>query len=72
MEDTGIRSKVTTTVGATSAKGECPECGSPLELREFVDTWDKDDKPMDINKDLYCPKCDIRWHGEPGPHDFYK
>ncbi|MEM0095710.1 MAG: hypothetical protein QW660_03645 [Candidatus Bathyarchaeia archaeon] len=53
-------------------KPECPKCGSPLEIRKFVDTWDAEDNPLDVNEDLYCPKCDIRWIPERGPHHFYE
>jgi len=47
----------------------CFKCGGLLVERTFVDTWEKN-KPMDVNKDLYCPKCDIRYGLEEGPHDF--
>jgi len=53
-------------------KPECPKCSSPLEIRKFVDTWDAEDNPLDVNEDLYCPKCDIRWIPERGPHHFYE
>jgi hypothetical protein len=51
---------------------KCPNCGGPLEVRYFIDTRDFEDKPCDVNWDLYCPKCDLRWMDESGPHEFYK
>ncbi|MEM1540820.1 MAG: hypothetical protein QXJ07_05510 [Candidatus Bathyarchaeia archaeon] len=51
---------------------KCPKCGAPLEVRKFIDTWDCENKPLDINEDFYCPKCDIRWLRESGPHNFYE
>lgn len=51
---------------------KCIECGGELELRKFIDGWDAEGKPMDINEDYYCPKCDIRWLREDGPHNFYE
>jgi len=51
---------------------KCPNCGTELELRKFVDSWDSENKPCDINEDLYCPKCQIRWLSEHPPHHFYK
>jgi hypothetical protein len=57
---------------APSRNAECPECGTPLELRKFIDCWDAKDKPADVTEDLYCPKCDLRWAPEYGPHDFYE
>jgi hypothetical protein len=48
----------------------CPDCGGSLEVRKFVDSWDANDNPADVNEDLYCPKCDIRWLKEHGPHIF--
>jgi len=54
-------------------KPQCLICGEPLEVRKFVDAYNADDTPSqaDINEDLYCTKCDVRWHCEIGPHDFY-
>lgn len=47
---------------------KCPDCGSPLEVRLFIDSWDVvRNKPMDINYDLYCPKCNLRWLKEEAP-----
>jgi predicted RNA-binding Zn-ribbon protein involved in translation (DUF1610 family) len=50
----------------------CPKCGAKLEMRKFVDTWDSEGKPHDINENLYCPKCKIRWLDESSPHEFYE
>jgi len=40
-------------------------------MRRFVDSWGPNDEPVDINDDLYCKKCDIRWLEEDGPHEFF-
>ena len=49
----------------------CIHCGGPLKKRKFVDSWDtKTGEAEDVNEDLYCPKCDIRWSPESGPHQF--
>jgi len=50
----------------------CPKCGGILEIRKFVDACYGDGRPCDVNEDLYCQKCDIRWEATPGPHDFFK
>lgn len=39
----------------------CPNCGEPLEMRNFTDVWDSDKKPSEINEDPYCPACKLRW-----------
>ena len=42
----------------------CPSgCGTQLEMRKFVDVWDENMKPQpqDVEEDLYCTKCQIRW-----------
>jgi len=51
---------------------QCPKCGGTLETKKFIDSYDADDQPADVYSDLYCPKCDLRWLWEPGPHDFFK
>jgi len=52
-------------------RARCPNCGGILETREFVDCWNtQTGEPTDVNKDLYCPKCDLRWAPEEGPHNF--
>ena len=39
----------------------CIECGGPLQIEQFTDAWDKDDKPCDVFEDPYCPACKLRW-----------
>jgi len=53
-------------------KSRCPKCGGQLILKKFVDAWNEDNTPSkaDINEDLYCPECDLRWAPEYGPHNF--
>lgn len=46
----------------------CHKCGRPLETRHFVDSWDGDDKPSDVNEDYYCPTCKLRHATTPPPH----
>jgi len=72
LVETGIRTRAFTTVQPKEAKGKCPNCNTSLQLKSFIDARDFEDKPSDINEDLYCPKCDIRWVQEPGPHEFYE
>jgi len=71
LHPTGITTKIASVLTPKEARGKCPNCDVPLELRKFVDSYGPNDEPGDINKDLYCPKCDIRWQQEPGPHDFW-
>lgn len=72
LKETGIKTKATFTNPPETLieNPTCPKCGGPLEIRKFVDAWGPSDKPCDINEDFYCPKCDIRWEAEPGPHNF--
>lgn len=51
----------------------CPECGNILVRRKFVDSWDVNKlKFVDLNEDLYCPVCGLRWAKTPPPHQFLK
>lgn len=68
-----------TLLGIPSTSPLCPQCGGFLEIRKFVDSDDryKDGATLhyarwklNVNKDLYCPKCDLRWTAEKGPHNF--
>jgi hypothetical protein len=43
---------------------KCPKCGSQLETRKFVDSWNEKGEPVDVNEGLYCPKCGLRWSEE--------
>ena len=48
----------------------CPACGFPLKIERFVDAWNPDAKtpePREINRDLYCARCDTRWTACKGP-----
>ncbi len=45
----------------SSYAGHCPNCGSTMEKRTFIDTWDPDGKPCDISKNWWCPVCRLRW-----------
>jgi hypothetical protein len=49
------------------ARARCPECGRPLVKRKFVDSYDSDKKPVDVNECFYCPECETRWIDEEGP-----
>ena len=73
MEKVGT-TKLTAVKDIEEIKGSCPNCGGALEFRVFVDAWDAEGNPSpsDIFKDPYCPKCDIRWMAQPGPHDFFE
>ena len=51
-------------------QGKCSECGESLEKRKFVDEKDSYGKPIDINEDPHCPKCNIRFISKRGPHVF--
>jgi len=44
-------------------KPDCPLCKIKLEVRKFVDSWKdaEQTKPGDVNVDLYCPHCRVRW-----------
>lgn len=44
-------------------KPSCPFCNHKLEVKKFVDCWEdhKGAIPGDINPDLYCPYCRVRW-----------
>jgi len=72
LAETGIITRVFSTTAPREAKGKCPNCDTSLELRLFIDARHVDDTPSDVNEDLYCPKCDIRWSQELGPHNFYE
>ncbi len=39
----------------------CPKCDGPLETARFVDSWGPGDVPDDVNEDMVCRTCDIRW-----------
>lgn len=41
--------------------GTCPDCGTEMERRNFVDVWDEDGAPSEIYEDWWCPKCKLRW-----------
>jgi len=43
---------------------KCPKCGGQLETRKFVDSWNERGEPVDVNEDLYCPNCRLRWSCE--------
>ena len=50
----------------------CLACGNVLKFGKFVDARDSEDKPCDINEDLYCPNCGLRWAQTPPPHEFFR
>ena len=50
----------------------CLECGNILVRRAFTDSWNAENKPADVNEDLYCPNCGLRWAKTPPPHEFFK
>ncbi len=39
----------------------CPDCHCPLEMRKFKDGEDEDGSNADINRDWWCPTCELRW-----------
>ena len=43
---------------------KCPKCGGQLETRKFVDSWNEKGEPVDVNENLYCPNCGLRWSCE--------
>jgi ribosomal protein L37AE/L43A len=40
-----------------SNEPRCPKCGGPLVKRKFVDEWPKDNRPVAVWEDWYCPSC---------------
>ena len=43
------------------AVGKCPGCGTQLEMRKFVEVFDRENEQAESTEDLYCIKCHIRW-----------
>jgi hypothetical protein len=40
----------------------CPNgCGTPLVKKQFVDAFSEKKEPEEVQEDLFCPKCCIRW-----------
>jgi len=39
----------------------CPRCGGILVRQRFVETWDRDGEPHDVNDYLVCKMCRIVW-----------
>jgi len=39
----------------------CPECGTKMQIRKFIDSWDPNGSPEDVTKDFWCPRCRLRW-----------
>jgi len=40
---------------------KCPRCGGSLVTRKFIDTWDSEGNPDEINDYLVCDKCKVAW-----------
>lgn len=40
---------------------KCPDCGSQLTSMKFVDTWDADGNPEEVNEYLVCAQCQTAW-----------
>jgi len=41
----------------------CPDCRTPLEMRNFMDGG----QDGDVNSDFWCSKCLLRWLSMEGP-----
>jgi hypothetical protein len=39
----------------------CPRCGGLLEIATFVETWDSNGEPKQIETDFACRHCKVRW-----------
>jgi hypothetical protein len=50
----------------------CLKCGTILERKKFIDGWRPNNEPTDVNEDYYCPKCEMRWMEDAGPHKFFE
>jgi len=55
-------------LGTETQFPKCPKGGGLLETRKFIDTWNAQGKTEEINEDLYCPNCKVRWIPEQGHH----
>lgn len=42
-------------------KMKCPKCGGDLITQKFIDTWDPEGNPEEVNEYLVCQKCGVAW-----------